>query len=169
MDQRGASILCCGLPMHRQRNTNDDPSHLGTRASGPQVRRMVGTHWEAISAVMVRETLAGKVCVSAMSWAGIGLQRCQRWCCGVRLARPHLPPGPLPLPHGERKGGRLVRLTGRAILGSVPLPRGERKGACGARGERHSPNPSRAASGAARSAEGTDRGTERWPPNAVAA
>ncbi len=68
MDQRGASILCCGLPMPQRRNTNDDPSHLGTRASGPQVRRMVGTHWEAISAVMVRETLAGKVCVSAMSW-----------------------------------------------------------------------------------------------------
>jgi len=41
---------------------------LGTRASGPLVRRMVGTDWEAISAVMVREPLAGKVCVSVMSW-----------------------------------------------------------------------------------------------------
>ncbi len=41
---------------------------LGTRASGPPVRRMVGTDWEVISAVMVREPLAGKVCVSAMGW-----------------------------------------------------------------------------------------------------
>jgi hypothetical protein len=43
---------------------------LGTRASGPPVRRMVGTDWEAISAVMVREPLAGKVCVALPRWEG---------------------------------------------------------------------------------------------------
>ena len=36
---------------------------------------------------------------------GRGVQRLPSRCCGARLARPHLPPGPLPLPHGERKGG----------------------------------------------------------------
>jgi len=116
---------------------------LGTRASGPPVRRMVGTDWEAISAVMVRETLAGKVCVSAMGWNRVATV--SALVLRSTPGRSHLSPCPL------------------------PLPRGERKGACGARGERHSPNPSRSASGAARSAEGTDRGTERWPPNAVAA
>ena len=45
---------------------------------------------------------------------GRGVQRLPSRCCGARLARPHLPPGPLPLPHGERKGGRggLVRTHG---------------------------------------------------------
>ncbi len=37
---------------------------------------------------------------------GRGVQRIPSRCCGARLARPPLPPGPLPLPHGERKGGR---------------------------------------------------------------
>ncbi len=122
MDQRGASILCCGLPMHQRRNTNDDPSHLGTRASGPQVRRMVGTHWEAISAVMVRETLAGKVCVSAMSWAGIGLQRCQRWCCGVRLAALTFPLAPF-LFHA----GRGRENVGRGVNVTHPTRHGQRQ------------------------------------------
>ncbi len=43
VDQRGGSTLCCGVPMHQRRNTNDDPRHLGTRASGPLVRRLVGS------------------------------------------------------------------------------------------------------------------------------
>ncbi len=67
---------------------------------------------------------------------GRGVQRLPSRCCGARLARPHLPPSPLPLPHGERKGGRLVRLTGRAILGSLPLLHGERKGERGSWCER---------------------------------
>ncbi len=45
---------------------------------------------------------------------GRGVHRLPSRCCGARLARPHLPPCPLPLPRGERKGGRggLVRTHG---------------------------------------------------------
>jgi hypothetical protein len=43
-----------------------------------------------------------------------GVQRLPSRCCGARLARPPLPPGPLPCPHGERKGdvGGLARTHG---------------------------------------------------------
>jgi len=48
-----------------------------------------------------------------------GVQRLPSRCCGARLARPPLPPGPLPLPHGERKGGRgwCERMVARARNG----------------------------------------------------
>jgi hypothetical protein len=73
--------------------------------------------------------VAGNACASATRWKKVST-------VSVPVLRrtpggPHLPPGPLPLPVGERKGERA------------------------AWGKRRSPNPSRAAPGATRSAAGT--------------
>ncbi len=80
-------------------------------------------------AIMVRETVAGNACVSAT-------RRKRGATVSASVLRsmpgdPHLPSGPFPLPHGEKKGKD------------------------GVRGEPRFPNPSRAAPGAACSAAGT--------------
>ena len=56
---------------------------------------------------------------------GTGVHWLQRWYCGARLACPHLPPSPLPLPRWGRGRGRA-----RPHLPPSPLPHphGERKG-----------------------------------------
>ncbi len=80
------------------------------------------------SARMVRETVAGNECVAATRWKRVST-------VSVPVLRstpggPHLPPYPLPLPVGERKGNVQRR-------------------------DPRSPNPSRAAPGVACSAAGT--------------
>jgi hypothetical protein len=89
--------------------------------------------------------VAGNACVSATRWnriATVATSVLRRTPGG-----PHLPPGPLPLPVGERKGERA------------------------AWGERRSPtrHAQRLALPARQGKRAADGGTERWPPNAVVA
>jgi len=54
--------------------------------------------------IIVRGTLAGNVCVSATHWNRVATMSAP--VLPSTPDSPHLPPGPLPLPHGERKGER---------------------------------------------------------------
>ena len=51
---------------------------------------------------------------------GTGVHWLQRWYCGARLACPHLPPSPLPLPRWGRGRGRALP---HLPPGPLPLPR----------------------------------------------
>jgi len=96
-------------------------------------------------AIMVRETVAGNACVSATRW-NRG-QRCQRLCCGARLAALTFPLAPFLSLTGRRRGRmgcgvNLASPTRHAQRLTLPAQQRER-----------------VASG----------GTERWPPNSVVA
>jgi hypothetical protein len=56
------------------------------------------------STTMVRETVAGNACVSATRWQRVSTVSVPVLRCTP--GGPHLPPYPLPLPVGERKGER---------------------------------------------------------------
>ncbi len=94
------------------------------------------------SAIMVREPVAGTAYVSATRWNRVATVAAS--VLRRTPGAPHLPPGPLPFPCGRNVGRR---------------------------GKRRSPNPSRAAPGAAPRQRGraADGETERWHSNAVVA